>query len=282
MSQETLDNISSKCTSLKSSIKNMRKSLDKIKEDINDSSSSNKSSSKYTNHELGTTDAPLDSEVEGYRHIQVENLNNLKRFFGNAKSEVSDLDSIIDNINTDVIEMSSDLTDVSARISHIKDDFTFLTARDMNESKVVEYIEYRNNNIDKNENKDELEQMIEDNQNMIDNILKSIKDLNNLVESISVDDVRDQVEETRRERAKHEMEQMKPFMDLNRVEELCKLGETISARDFADRLSDNSKHIDDYSVDSAEEILDNAVDASSPDSNLSVNVEKKGNKYKIE
>lgn len=282
MSQETLDKISSKCTSLKSSIKNMRKSLDKIKEDINDSSTSNKSSSKYTNHELGTTDAPLDSETEGYRHIHIENLNNLKRFFGNAKSEVSDLNSIIDNINKDFIEMSSDLTDVRARISHIKDDFTFLTARDMNESKVVEYIEYRNNNIDEDENKDELEQMIEDNQNMIDNILKSTKDLNNLVESISVDDVRDQVEETRRERTKREMEQMKPFMDLNRVEELCKPGETISSRNFADRLSDDSKYIDDYSVDSAEEILDNAVEASSPDSSLSVNVEKKGNKYEIE
>lgn len=282
-----LSRIQSELENIKSELNNLRIQTNKVKQDMNaNGNRSNKKSAELTNNELATTNYPLDRELEQSDLVSITTdiFQNFEQSLQKVQDQLSKLDNSLNTIE-DVVDMSSTLERIHNQVYDLKDRFESRVCENFsidNDARILQYVEKNPNNCYI------LKSDIEDFENALNDIEQLSKELYNLSQDIiqllsdtDESDIKSEIEDSRTERARKEYKQMKPYMNLNTIKEICQVDTVINITELKTRLNDNT-HLDQVSYDKedARRIIENAINIT-PDYS-GYNIERVSNeKYKV-
>lgn len=282
-----LSRIQSEVENIKSELNNLQIQTNKVKQNMNtQTNKNNKKSAELTNNELATTDYPLDRELKQSDVISITTdiFQNFERSLQKVQNQISKLDNSVNTI-TDAIDMSSTLERIHNQVYDLKDRFESRVCENFsinNDARILQYVEKNPNNcyILKSD-KEDFENDLEDIERLSKELYKLSQDIIQLLSDTDENDIKNEIEESRMKRTQKEYEEMKPYMDLSTIKEICQVDTVINISELKTRLNDNTD-LDQVSYDKedAQRIIENAVDTT-PD-HSGYNIERVSNeRYKI-
>lgn len=179
-----------------------------------------------TNHELGSSDYPVESVDETTILIPEKHIEGLRERLSEIKKE---LDEFAENVSeVDMDELSSSMTRTKEEVYGAKDMFPLRNTH--GEPRFVQ-LAYE---INRSKNPDE--ENVQNLEDKLERILKECRYVSESLSDVTVPDeetVKEEVKETRARRAEREMEEMKPYMDMDRILSEFDAGEYITPEELA-------------------------------------------------
>lgn len=225
--------------------------------------------STLTNHELGNTTAPLETNLDDkYTEIDPSTIRELDQELKSLKKEFEQFVSEVSNVDID--ELSKTATQCKNRIATIEDHFSYSIFTHHDEPIYSQYLDRRTRKprVDRNQYEDFIESL----DRVVEECHRASKDLRD-VKFPDLETMKEEAERTRRERAKREMEEMRPYMAVEQIKRHFDIEEVFTPKELAES-------VDSWDESTAEMTIEDAMEADIPNNKTHIE-QVNEDKYKL-